>query len=169
LERGIELNLKFFADRMLGRLAKKLRILGFDTLYFSDIPKNEIFRLCKKEDRILLTRDKQIAKRAWKEKVAFFFLKSDKWYSQLKAVKDRFNISLEDCLLFSRCSECNGFLEHIDKEKIKNKIPEYVYLTNNEFLMCPKCGKVYWRGTHTENIMNDLNKILRGSNDESRT
>lgn len=156
------MKLKFFADRMLGRLAKKLRILGFDTLYFSDIPEEEILKLCKDESRILLTRDKILADRAMKEGIEFFFLKSDKWYSQLKAVKDKFNLSFEKSLLFERCIECNNPLEYVEKEKVKNRVPEYVYLTNEQFLECPNCSKIYWRGTHVENILKDMNKIFKG-------
>jgi len=146
---------------MLGKLSKKLRILGFDVLYFPDISEEEILKLCKNEDRILLTRDKGITQKARSEKVKFFFLKSDSWRSQLKAVKDKFSISMNICSFFSRCSECNSLLKPMNKEKIKDKIPEYVYLTRDEFLMCPNCGKVYWKGTHVENIMREFQKIFK--------
>ncbi|MDI3471901.1 MAG: uncharacterized protein PWQ20_573 [Thermotogaceae bacterium] len=156
------MKLKFFADRMLGKLAKKLRILGFDTLYFSDISEDEILKLCKAEDRTLLTRDRIMFIKATKEGIESFFLKSDRWYSQLKAVKNKFKLSFEKSSLFERCIECNCVLEYVEKEKIKNRVPEYVYLTNNQFLECPKCHKIYWRGTHVENILKDLNKIFEG-------
>lgn len=154
------MSLKFFGDRMLGKLSKKLRVLGFDILYFPDIPEEKILKLCKNEDRVLLTRDKEMIQKAKKEKIKFFFLKSDNWRSQLKAVRDRFSISLNTCYFFSRCPECNGPLKAVNKETVKNNVPEYVYLTKDKFLLCCSCGKVYWEGTHVENIMKEFRKVF---------
>ena len=154
--------MKFLADRMLGKLAKKLRLLGFDTLYFSEGEEDELLKIVSREGRILLTRDRDFYEKAVKSGVNVFLLKSDKWRSQLRAIFDRFKIRSEDLSLFSRCTECNGILDEVDKEMIKDRVPEYVYLTHDEFKMCRNCGRVYWRGTHVDRMIDELSEFLDG-------
>ena len=143
---------------MLGKLAKKLRLLGFDALYHSDIEEDEILRLSK--DRILLTRDKILERKAKKLGIDVFYIKSDKWRSQLKAVNDRFSIE-KYSKPFTRCSECNGELVYVEKEKVKDKVPEYVYKTVDEFKMCKNCRKIYWKGSHVSWMVSDIGKLVR--------
>jgi len=142
---------------MLGRLAKKLRILGFDTLYYNEIEEDEILKLSK--GRILLTRDKMLERKAKKQGINVFYIKSDKWRSQLKAVNDRFSIE-KFAKPFTRCSECNGELVEAEREKVKDKVPEYIYKTTDKFMMCKNCGKVYWKGSHISWIVSDVGKLV---------
>ncbi|MCD6253597.1 MAG: Mut7-C RNAse domain-containing protein [Thermotogae bacterium] len=157
--------MKFLADRMLGKLAKKLRILGFDTLYFREAAEEEILQRVRQEGRILLTKDRDLLYKALKAGLDVYGIKSDKWRSQLLAVLKRFRISPGSLEPFSRCIECNAKLEKVDKSQIESLVPEYVYRTQESFYRCPACGRIYWAGSHVEK-MKDLLKELRLSVDE---
>jgi len=139
---------KFIADDMLGKLAKWMRILGYDTVYYRTQIDNELIEQAQKEKRILLTRDIQLS-RNWL--VPTLLIKEETIDEQLKQVIQRFNLEIEEGL-FSRCPKCNTLLTEIKKEEIKEKIPEYVYQSYNEFWICPTCKRYYWAGTHWMNI-----------------
>jgi len=150
--------MRFTADRMLGKLAKKLRLLGIDTEYFRSIDEESILEFCRKEGRILLTRDRGLYEKALKNGIDVFLLKSDDWKSQLRAIDDKFGIHSKP---YTRCSICNTSLVKVEKEFVKDKIPEYVYLTQDEFYECPKCRRIYWRGTHVEHMEKELRRVLK--------
>ncbi len=151
--------MKFFADRMLGKLAKYLRILGFDVEYFADIEESKIIDMINKSDRILLTKDIALFTRV-ENKDKAYLLKSDSWRSQLKSVVKRFNISSKDIRCFSRCIVCNTKLEPTSKESVRGKVPEYTYSTHENFYICPKCGRIYWKGTHVEHMEEKITEVL---------
>ncbi len=147
---------KFLADHMLGRLAKYLRFLGYDTFYpdgrMSD---DEILIIAREEQRIILTRDRELALRS-----GGFLVRSDDYHAQLKEVVNKFNLNADKML--TRCSVCNAILVPVAKEEVKDKIPEYVYAHNKEFYLCPQCGRVYWYGTHTDKIKRVIEDIIPG-------
>lgn len=146
--------MKFLADHMLGKLAKYLRFLGYDTYYPNGrMSDDEIIEIAERENRIILTRDKELARRS-----GGFYLESENYEEQLQIVIKKFNLNADNML--SRCSICNESLISVDKEKVKKKVPEYVYEHTDEFYMCPKCGRVYWWGTHTERIERKIRKIM---------
>ncbi len=149
--------MRFFADRMLGKLARKLRLLGFDVLYESDIDESRILLLSR--DRILLTRDKILYRRAKKLGLEAFYIKSDGWRSQLRAVAKVYPI-VSEAKPFTRCSICNVELVKVDRESVLGKVPEYVYKSVSEFRKCPKCGRIYWRGTHVDFALEELRKLV---------
>lgn len=151
--------MRFLADRMLGKLAKKLRLLGFDTLYLRDATEEEIIERALKEDRILLTRDRDLIKKALKSGLNVYGLKADKWRSQVQAVLKRFQIKPEDLDPFSRCMECNVELTRVEKSSVEKIVPEYVFRTQEAFYICPECGRVYWAGTHVERMKELLNEF----------
>ncbi len=151
--------MKFLADRMLGKLAKHLRILGFDVEYCADVEESEIIKMVDKSGRILLTRDTGLFARI-KDKSKVYFIKSDLWRSQLKSVMKRFDISSEDIHCFSRCTVCNVLLEPVSREFVRGKVPEYTYSTHERFYTCPKCGRIYWKGTHIEHMEEEMMKLF---------
>lgn len=151
-------DLRFFCDRMLGKLAKKLRLLGFDVLYFSELDEKEILKLS--ERRILLTRDKILYRWAIKRGIRVFYIKSDRWRSQLKAVASIFPLE-KYAKPFTRCSVCNGILVSVAKEEVQGKVPEYVFKTVEEFKVCEDCGRIYWKGSHIDWIVEDVGKLVR--------
>ena len=142
---------------MLGKLAKYLRFMGYDTYYpTGNLSDNALIKIAKEEGRIIITRDKELARRS-----KGFLVKSDNYEEQLREVINYFNLNAENIL--SRCSVCNEPLVPVRKEEVKDKVPAYVYEHNEEFYMCPKCHRIYWYGTHTERIEREIKKIMEES------
>lgn len=149
----------FIADAMLGSLAKWLRILGFDTLYFKVIDDNEIIKIAKQEQRVLLTRDTRLVKR--KKIDSYILIRSNDTVEQLKEVLKCLTLSSTFTLAYlSRCAECNGELSTAEKESVANDVPEYVFLNFNSFFRCSSCGKVYWEGSRRKLIDEKIQNVL---------
>jgi len=140
--------LKFVCDRMLGTLARYLRILGYDTLYPEESRDAELLFLAYTQGRILLTRDTRMGTRV---SSSVFVLKSAVPEEQLKKVVKKFKLETGENL-FTRCLECNTPLMEVEKKEVKGKVPPYIFKHHNEFAKCPKCKKYYWSGTHLERM-----------------
>lgn len=137
--------MKFIADVMLGRLAKWMRLLGFDVLYDRTMTDNDVIRLALEDNRVILTRDTGLAARPLASN--HITIASDSVREQLRQVLDAFHIDSMPGRL-TRCSLCNELLVPVAKEEAKDLVPQYVYEKNDNFLRCNKCGKIYWKGTH---------------------
>src|SRR5262245_38313479 len=131
--------IKFVADVMVGKLARWLRVLGLDVVYSNAFQDDEIIRLAKSENRIILTRDTRLAARCPKEQ--HLFIESGDYKEQIRQVLRTFDLKHFNVL--SRCLECNALLQNVDKEAVFNRVPPYVYLTQDRFASCPSCGRVY--------------------------
>ncbi len=142
----------FLLDGMLGSLARWLRIMGYDSVYLKDEKDGEL--LAALGDRCLLTRDRQLAQRAG---ARGFYLESDDLDAQLSAVVKRFELRFD--LERTRCTSCNGPLQKVDKELVRDRVAEGTWSGLQEFRMCRDCGKVYWQGAHWKNIRGRLEKI----------
>ena len=147
---------KFIADVMVGKLARWLRVLGFDVVYSNTFSDDEIVRLAVAENRIILTRDTGFASR--RNLPQTLFVDSDHYKEQVRQVLRTFD--LKEFKIFSRCVECNSPLQEVDKEAVFERVPPYVYLTQERFAACPLCERVYWRGTHTEKMMQRIVSVL---------
>lgn len=137
--------MRFIADMMLGRLARWLRLYGYDTLYGIE-EDDEILRVASSENRVLLTRDSGLAKRAEKLGIKVFLLRSNSLEGQVKELKAN---GVEFKELFpanARCPKCNGRINAVTKEAVKGRVPENVYERYNEFYVCENCGQIYWPG-----------------------
>jgi uncharacterized protein with PIN domain len=139
--------MKFIADAMLGKLAKRMRLLGLDVLYDPELDDNDIIRLSMEQDRAILTRDTGLAARPLAGN--HLYIKSEHVREQLDQVLAAFP---EEQLPFTRCSECNEPVIPVAKEDVEDFVPRYVYEKNTEFLRCPKCGRIYWQGTHVKRM-----------------
>ncbi len=146
--------LKFVCDRMLGTLARYLRILGYDTLYPEEARDAELLFLAYTQERILLTRDTRMGTRISPN---IFVLKSVVPEEQLKKVVKNFKLKTGDTL-FTRCLECNTPLVKVKKKEVKGKIPPYVFKHHNKFAKCPRCKKYYWTGTHMKKMEKRVKK-----------
>lgn len=149
--------MKFIADAMLGRLAKWLRLLGFDVLYYPEIEDRQIIKIAREQGRTILTRDTRLMK--CKGLTDPVFIGSDFILDQLDEVKERLN--LRDADPIGRCVLCNGALLKISKKvEIRDFVPDFIYHNLNEFTRCTDCGKVYWEGTHYERFKEKLGGIV---------
>jgi uncharacterized protein with PIN domain len=149
---------KFVADCMLGRLAKWLKILGFDVLYFSKAEDGELVALARREGRILLTRDSGLIEKAAKRPNRLF-VRSDDWQDQVVQVLDELAL-WDEVRPNSRCLECNRALKPLEKERARNLVTPYVLEHAASFAMCPDCGRVFWRGTHYGDMERKVEKLL---------
>ena len=136
-------SVKFVADAMLGRLARWLRVLGYDTLYSAETDDAALARQARTEDRILLTRDRELARR---KGIRVLLVESDRVEEQLNQVVTRLRLAPED--RFSRCIQCNVVLQELPRARAEGRVPPYVWTTQHRFRECPRCERVYWRGTH---------------------
>lgn len=148
--------MKFILTKELGRLSKWLRILGYDTAYFSQENLSSLLIEALRDDRIILTRNQSLSKTTG---VKTLLVKSERFKEQIGQVLKELNIKLDSEIMFSRCIICNVELEDIDKAKIKDKVPEYVFKTQEDFITCPKCQRIYWQGTHWGNVKTLISQI----------
>jgi len=142
--------MRFVADTMLGRLARWLRLLGFDVLYPETADDKELLKFA--DERIILTRDKELGK---KENV--FLIKSVRIDEQLKQVMNELKLEIKAPL--SRCSVCNQILIEADKKSVENLVPERIYNNCDVFWRCPDCERIYWKGSHYDKIMKNVNSL----------
>ncbi len=147
---------KFIADCHLGKLAKFLRLLGIDTLYFPHIEDDDLIQLAKDEERIILTRDRSLSQR---KNVPVFYLEPKSTQEQLKVLIELYHLH-EHPLSLSRCIVCNTPLQIIEKEKVIERLPEKVKKYFDHFEYCPTCDRIYWKGDHYRRMMKYLDKVL---------
>jgi uncharacterized protein with PIN domain len=150
----------FIVDAMLGNLAKKLRILGYDSKYFSSIEDDKIILIAKNEKRIILTKDEQLTKIAEKQNVSFVLIRGNDESEQIIQINVKFKLNkFVIDTNNSRCIACNGKLEAVEKFQVIGKIPEGVLEREEKFWMCDSCKKVYWEGTHFEKLQEFATKL----------
>lgn len=146
---------RFITTIELGRLARWLRLLGFDCIFFDRDKKKDLVIESLREDRVILTRDPKLSRFSGARMV---HVESDFVEKQLERVIRDLRLKIDKKSMFTRCVECNAATEGIDKEEIKEKVPPYVCKTQKEFMRCPGCGKIYWRGTHWDLAVKFLKK-----------
>lgn len=148
--------MKFILTHEVGRLAKWLRILGFDTAYQKEDDKRTLVLKSLRENRIVISRNASLARYTG---IRFIHIKSDLLEEQLKQIKDEISLTLSEENMFTRCVLCNNILLSINKKDVKDKVPEFVYGANETFVACPECKKIYWQGTHWGNVKKAINKL----------
>lgn len=141
---------------MLGRLAKWLRILGYDTLYLGDVEDHVLAKVAIAQRRVLLTRDMELA---GKRGFTSLLIRSGNLREQLIQVIEELGLKLESEVWLSRCPLCNHLLLPVHKESVRGEVPAYVFATQERFVRCLHCHKVYWPGTHLDRIMEELEKL----------
>ncbi len=150
--------MKFICDGMLGKLARWLRLLGYDTIYFNTPFKKEFIEKARAEGRIILSKCLRLneVKRA-----KVFIIHSDSIVEQLKEIIKELRLKPDDRAFFSRCSFCNFPLKKIEREKIRKKVPPSIYKTMAEFTECNNCQRIFWQGSHWQRMKGKLEKVLR--------
>lgn len=148
----------FAADRTVGKLAKWLRILGFDTLFESDIS-NKGFYDNLAPERILLTRTAKIRERFAAQRLVF--IKADNLAEQLRQVIDDLAITRRDIRLFSMCLQCNSPIVAVGKAAVYGRVPDYIWQTHDEFSKCSQCERIFWAGSHVERSRAVIEKLFK--------
>lgn len=150
---------KFIVDANVGKLARWLRMLGYDTIFAGDIDDGALVDIGVKEGRVLLTRDTQIMLRraVTNGKLKALLATDDNPRRQMRMVIAEMKLDRER--EFTLCLECNMPLVPRDKEEVRDLVPPYVFKTQSQYYRCPGCGRIYWRGTHWEH-MNQVLKTL---------
>ena len=151
------MNPQFVVDSMLGRLARWLRILGFDTWYFREIADEQLLKLHADTGRVLLTRDTRLVK--CRGVGSYVLVTSDHWEEQLREVLEALRLAVCEQSVLSRCIMCNRPLERLAPEEAYARIPDYVAGSTSTFYGCGSCGKVYWAGTHRRQIKQVLARL----------
>ncbi len=146
----------FIADCHLGKLAKYLRLIGLDTLYFAQIDDDALIDLAKKEKRVILTRDKALYER---QEAECFYLESIQTEEQLREIIKAFKLK-DQQQNFSRCIVCNEPLIRIDKEEIAQRLPPKVLKYFSHFEICTKCDRIYWHGDHYKRMKAFLEDVF---------
>lgn len=149
--------MKILLTKELGRLAKWLRILGIDAVYFRQDNASSLIIEALRQERVIVTRNHRLQRPTG---VRIIMIGSEKIKEQLAEVLKVLNIKPASDKMFSRCTVCNDELISIEKEKIRDKVPEYVFKTQDSFTACPDCKRIYWRGTHWGNVENILKEIV---------
>jgi uncharacterized protein with PIN domain len=153
---------KFIVDHNVGKLVKWLRLMGYDTRFFNGNDDSELVAMAQAEGRVILSRDTQIMKRRviTSGKLKAVLIQSDEPERQIHQVIDTLGL---DCRFrpFALCLECNQPLVERSKDEVKELVPPYVFKTQNQFMQCPNCQRIYWRGTHWRAMTERLEKFGR--------
>ncbi|RDI40206.1 Mut7-C RNAse domain-containing protein [Aquicella lusitana] len=148
----------FILDVHLGKLARYLRLLGFDTLYDTHYKDSEIVDLAQREHRIILTRDIGILKN--KQVTHGYWLRETQPKKQVVEIIRRFDL-VRQCKPFTRCLECNGKIIPLSQENnIIQPVPPGVKEMQDQFFQCESCLRLYWQGTHYSKLKTFVDTLL---------
>jgi len=138
-------------------------MMGYDTLRFDESDDSRMIVLALREGRIIITRDTQVMKRGviTSGRLKAILITSDKPDLQIQQVIESLNL---DCQFspFTICLECNQPLEERTKEEVKGRVPPYVFQTQNQYVECPACHRIYWKGTHWQAMTKILERFSKG-------
>lgn len=150
--------MKFILTSELGRLAKWLRILGFDTSYYKNKNFSSLIIEALRDERAIVTRNHTLPQARG---LKIILLKEEKIRKQIEELLNKLQIEYDSGMMFTRCTVCNLQLDKINKEEVKGKVPEYVFETSKVFFSCLKCKRIYWQGTHWGNVKSIIEEIKR--------
>jgi len=149
--------MKFIVDRMLGKLAKQLRMLGFDALYYRGEDVYPLIRLGRQEGRVIVTRNTKLIPRRSEDVI--LRITEDQPLLQLKELIQKANIAIDEGKVFSRCLLCNALLDPISRMEVEGKVPDFIFYQQKEFFRCPQCQRIYWPGSHQENMQRRIEEL----------
>jgi uncharacterized protein with PIN domain len=156
-------NPKFIVDNNVGKLAKWLRIMGYDTLLFNESDDSRMIAAALAEGRVILTRDTQIMKRRViaNGQLKAILVKTDNPEQQMSQIIDTLNLNCH-YQPFTICLECNQTLVKRSKQEVQGLVPPYVLQTQSQYMECQTCHRIYWRGTHWQAMTEKLKKLTTG-------
>jgi uncharacterized protein len=148
---------RFITDAMLGRLARWLRTLGYDTAYDDAIPDGELVRRAFKDGRHILTRDRRLFDE-WRIEGGRV-IEAERPLEQLSEVVAAFDLP-RPTRLFTRCRVCNALVQRVERSAVAGRVPPRVWERESEFAECPSCGRVYWEGSHAQRMRSVLQSVF---------
>jgi uncharacterized protein with PIN domain len=143
---------------MLGKLARWLRMLGQDVTYSTELSDSEFLDVAKKENRVLLTKDLELYKRAIARGIEAFYVEGETESSRLAELAHRYAIMLAVDMEKSHCPICNTKLKATPKEQLTSELEKNTLIYYDKFWKCHNCGQVYWQGAHWKQITNTINE-----------
>jgi uncharacterized protein with PIN domain len=160
---------KFIVDHNVGKLARWLRMMGFDSFFFDGDNDSDMVRQALAEDRVILTRDTEIMERRVirNGRLKAILIKSEVPETQMRQVLAVLDLK-PHFRPFTRCLECNELLVEKTREEVKNRVPPYVFKTQTQYMECPACQRIYWRGTHWKAMVIRLERLADFHEEESR-
>lgn len=149
--------MRFAADRMLGKLAKRLRILGYDTLYSRTLS-NDRFLALADEGRILLSRNTQLVGKVAPD--GLILVEANDPKRQLQDLVHLLGLKPDPDKFFSRCTICNQLLEPVEPGDVVGKVPDHIWTGHYRFSECKTCGRIYWPGSHLAKSREEIKRLL---------
>jgi len=150
--------MKFLADRTTGKLARKLRALGLDVVYWGAGATDSAVQRAVEEGRILLTRSRRVPEE--RSDRGIMILEANDPKEQVREVLFRLKLKPPEGQFFSRCLMCNEILLPVGKEDVEGKVPDFIYRSYDDFHACPRCRRVYWPGTHLQRMKKEIARTL---------
>ena len=146
----------------MGKLAKWLRMMGYDTLFFGGSDDSHMVAKALAESRVILTRDTEIMKRrvVTRGRLKAILINSEEPEQQMQQVINTLNLDSQ-FKPFTLCLECNQSLVERNKEQVKDLVPPYVFKTQTQYMECPACHRIYWRGTHWQAMTKKLKRLMK--------
>lgn len=163
------MEIKFIADNNVSKLARWLRLIGYDTLLFKEKDDGQMIKIALSENRVILTKDTQFIKRrlVTNGTLRTIHITQDDPKLQVQEVVRTLNLNYH-FKPFSLCLECNQVLIARGKEDVKSLIPAHVFETQTQYTECPTCHRIYWPGTHWQAMVKKL-QDLQGGGSENHT
>jgi uncharacterized protein len=150
--------MRMIADQTLGKLVRKLRILGYDTLYWRGGNVSGAAEAARSEKRVLLTRSRKLLGKP--EDLEAVIVEADDPREQLREVIEKLHLKVEDARFFRRCLLCNEELRPLGKEEAEGRAPDFILQAYTVFHGCPRCGRIYWPGTHNTKMRKEMAEFI---------
>jgi len=142
-------------------------MLGYDTLYYRGEDIHQLIHLARQEDRIILTRDTKLAARRPKDRILTIMENNPP--CQLEEVVQKGRLSLNEEIFYTRCLLCNEQIEVIPREEAVGKVPDFIFSQQRDFYRCPKCGRIYWQGSHLGNMRKRVKELFHNKSEARNT
>jgi uncharacterized protein with PIN domain len=155
-----EVETRFIIDNNVGRLAKWLRMMGYDAILFNEVDDGRMVKYALSQDRIIITRDSEFMKRraVTTGRVKAILVAGDDPEAQMQKVMRALQLDSE-YKPFSRCIECNTELLPRDRQQVAESVPPRVYDIQEQYMECPSCRRLFWRGTHWQAMNRKLHRF----------
>ena len=152
--------IQFIVDHNVGKLARWLRMMGYDSLFFNGSDDSHMVAQALAEGRVILTRDTEIMKRRVIKngRLKAVLIESEEPERQMQQLMNTLDLNGQ-FRPFTLCLECNERLVGRIPEEVKDRVPPYVYRTQSQYMECPACRRIYWRGTHWEAMTRKLKQL----------